>query len=199
MNNAFTKHLNQYPLLATSRSKKKKQKPVHVYEGFGESKTLSEWSQDPRCMVARPTLVNRLKRLGWTLEEALTTTVEESIKARQHKRKVDKPDPVKVDQSVIYEAFGESKTLKDWMSSPQRLVGTRTVWSRLAAGWDIESALQKPKRDVPNPKAKAITTSCLYCGSLNNRVLRVVQLDWGIRRRKECLDCRQRFTTKTKE
>jgi len=41
-------------------------------EAFGEKKTASQWSKDPRCKVSYLSLNKRLKN-GWGLEEALLT------------------------------------------------------------------------------------------------------------------------------
>ncbi len=41
---------------------------------FGETKTITDWSQDPRCKVIRRTFEARLE-YGWTVEKALTTDV----------------------------------------------------------------------------------------------------------------------------
>lgn len=38
----------------------------------GETKTLAEWSRDPRCVVSRDSLYNRYVR-GWDMNEAITT------------------------------------------------------------------------------------------------------------------------------
>jgi hypothetical protein len=46
-----------------------------VYEAFGESKCVFEWSRDPRCVVSQATLNTRLWR-GWLFLEALTTPTE---------------------------------------------------------------------------------------------------------------------------
>jgi hypothetical protein len=40
---------------------------------FNETKTLSEWSRDTRCLVAYQTLYDRINKLEWDLEAALTT------------------------------------------------------------------------------------------------------------------------------
>jgi hypothetical protein len=38
---------------------------------YGETKTLSEWADDPRCQVSYSTLHQRLTTLGWDFEAAL--------------------------------------------------------------------------------------------------------------------------------
>jgi hypothetical protein len=52
-------------------AKKNIRKIYTVYEIFGESKTLVEWSEDPRCAVNYNALRNRIQR-GWPLEDAVT-------------------------------------------------------------------------------------------------------------------------------
>lgn len=39
---------------------------------WGETKTLVEWSEDPRCGISKGALANRL-HAGWSEEEAVTT------------------------------------------------------------------------------------------------------------------------------
>ena len=50
---------------------------------FGESKNLKEWARDPRCIVDFRTVHYRLS-VGWTPEQALTTTQYDSL--RKHNR-----------------------------------------------------------------------------------------------------------------
>lgn len=38
---------------------------------FGETRTVTMWSRDPRCVVARDTLIKRLN-IGWPAEMAIT-------------------------------------------------------------------------------------------------------------------------------
>jgi hypothetical protein len=42
------------------------------YEAFGESKTMREWANDPRCSVRFSTLAERI-RVGWSFEKAIAT------------------------------------------------------------------------------------------------------------------------------
>lgn len=44
-----------------------------AYTAFGETKTLTNWSRDPRCVVSNAALTLRIKRRGWEVERALTT------------------------------------------------------------------------------------------------------------------------------
>lgn len=40
---------------------------------FGETKSLSQWSRDPRCVVSEPALRLRISRRGWDPLKAVTT------------------------------------------------------------------------------------------------------------------------------
>jgi len=90
-------------------------------DAFGESKTIMEWSRDPRCEVDVINLRQRLRH-GFTLEEAL----------RQECRK----EPL-----VRYEALGESKTLSDWAKDPRCQVKDTELRRRIAQGIPLEQAL----------------------------------------------------------
>lgn len=45
----------------------------HHVTAFGETKTVVEWTEDPRCLVAYQTLLRRLNTRGWFPETAITT------------------------------------------------------------------------------------------------------------------------------
>lgn len=42
---------------------------------FGETKPLSAWARDPRCVVGPATLRNRIDKQGWDAERAITAPV----------------------------------------------------------------------------------------------------------------------------
>jgi hypothetical protein len=48
--------------------------PPHLVTAFGETKSMAEWSRDPRCLVPYQVIKNRLRR-GWSPETTLTTPV----------------------------------------------------------------------------------------------------------------------------
>lgn len=62
---------------------RKKIKKMHV--AFGDSKPITEWLQDDRCVVGPNTFKSRLTR-GWSIEKALTVPAEEGYKERERKR-----------------------------------------------------------------------------------------------------------------
>ncbi|MBS1721391.1 MAG: hypothetical protein JSS66_00120 [Armatimonadetes bacterium] len=45
---------------------------VSLHLCWDELKSLKQWSADPRCLVGSTTLYDRVKRRGWTLEQAMT-------------------------------------------------------------------------------------------------------------------------------
>ncbi|MFG2783823.1 hypothetical protein ACGFY7_39080 [Streptomyces prunicolor] len=56
---------------ATS-SKKHRRRWSMYYSAFGETKTLSQWTDDARCRVDYRLLYARINVLGWEVERALT-------------------------------------------------------------------------------------------------------------------------------
>ena len=95
------------------------------YTAFGETKSRTEWLQDPRCLVTRATLRHRLGR-GWELERALTTPTDFARDIH----------PVT--------AFGETKTLLAWAHDSRCVIGERGLLTRLQQGWLPEEALTIP-------------------------------------------------------
>lgn len=62
---------------ATDLVQARNSRHVHTVEAFGESKSISEWSEDPRCPVRYHTLKKRLS-MGWPPEIAITKGAEQS-------------------------------------------------------------------------------------------------------------------------
>jgi len=103
-------------------------KPARLQElnAFGEVKTLAEWSRDPRCLLTAPGLRYRLAK-GIKLEEALTA---------QRTR-----EGSKVTHDETFEAFGEEKSLAQWLADERCLVGRRRLLGRIREGVTFEKAL----------------------------------------------------------
>lgn len=57
---------------STARVNRQRQSQHKRLPAFGESKTLAEWSEDPRCQCPYFTLRNRINR-GWDIERAIST------------------------------------------------------------------------------------------------------------------------------
>ncbi|WP_409238412.1 hypothetical protein [Streptomyces sp. PA5.6] len=96
-----------------------------LYTAFDETKTLSDWTQDQRCVVDRYTLRDRVLHKRWSLEEALTTP------------KVERPlGPITAATTVTrggmthsrtvngYEAFGLVLPAKEWAAQTGLSVAT---------------------------------------------------------------------------
>ena len=77
------------------------QKPTNTcfLTAFGETKRLTHWLRDPRCIVSATTLRRRVEQ-GLTPEEALTFP--------------KRPPP----NRQLFTAFGETKSLKQWPATP---------------------------------------------------------------------------------
>ena len=104
---------------------------------FGETKTLSEWTDDKRCKVEYSTLQRRL-RLGWHSEDAISIKSGEG--GRQYKPKKD---------SKFYKAFGESKTLFQWSKDDRCKPSYKMLWQRVEQlGWHIEDAIKIPTKTL---------------------------------------------------
>jgi len=103
-----------------------------LIEAFGQSKTIREWSEDPRCPVGQHALRTRLVKLGWETERAITEP--------QHEH--------------LYEAFGVRKRLLQWCRDPRCRASFRNLLSRIEAGWDFEKCLTMPERNTVYAKPR---------------------------------------------
>ncbi len=56
---------------ATNAQQSRNTRRVRRITAFGETKTLSEWAEDPRCQVSYSILHQRITTLGWDFEAAL--------------------------------------------------------------------------------------------------------------------------------
>lgn len=93
---------------------------------FGETKCMTAWSKDERCVVGMDRLRDRIAE-GWKHLEAITTV---------HKDKAD----------VNLTAFGETKSLAKWLKDERCVVRIDAVRDRLRKGWDHEDCLTVPSR-----------------------------------------------------
>ena len=96
------------------------------YEGFGESKSLKEWSKDERCPCCFNTLKSRIY-YGYSIEEAFNLD--------KNKRK-------------LFKAFGEEKSLRDWSVDHRCNCDYKTLYNRVVGkNWNVEKALSKAKSE----------------------------------------------------
>ncbi|MFE2911386.1 hypothetical protein [Kitasatospora indigofera] len=95
------------------------QPAAKTYTAFGETKTLSEWARDPRCVVPLRSLRRRLV-LGWRPEKAIT------------------------DPGQFLSAFGETKSAVQWAADPRCPVTAGGLISRIRRGIAPEAAITTP-------------------------------------------------------
>lgn len=109
------------------RLKEGRNKKNNIYlTAFDETKCMSAWVEDERCVVAMDRLRDRIAE-GWKHLEAITTV---------HKDKGD----------VNLTAFGETKSLAKWLRDERCVVKIDAVRDRLRKGWDHEDCLTVPSR-----------------------------------------------------
>lgn len=92
---------------------------VAKINAFGESKTLHEWSIDPRCVVSKTTLHARLSEMKWAAEEAITKTAGKNA-------------GIKI----------EGKSLLQWSKDPNCKVSYKVLSNRVKKGMSIQEAMQ---------------------------------------------------------
>lgn len=98
---------------------------------FGETKSMVEWSEDDRCTVNYQALLNRIFR-KWPDEKAISTPPNGSRKNKT------------THNTGIYTAFGQSKTLSEWIVLYP--IERQTFHYRIKHGWTVEQALTGSKK-----------------------------------------------------
>lgn len=93
---------------------------------WGETKTLHDWSRDPRCRVSFDCLMGRFG-LGWAAKDALTKP------SRKRPRR-------------LVAAFGETKPIFAWSKDHRARVSYSAIAYRLNKGWEPEAAITTPLR-----------------------------------------------------
>lgn len=102
---------------------------------FGETKTMADWADDPRCAVEYKTLLMRIRR-GWKHWDAIVLKLEST-------RKDQVPH-----NALTLTAFGESKTTTEWLKDPRCAVNRQTLWYRINKNWDHQRAITKPAQKL---------------------------------------------------
>lgn len=102
----------------------------------GETKSVLEWANDPRCKVDVTTIWYRLKN-GWP-HAAAVLSPPHAPPPRQCRRTRGRP-------SLVVEAWGEKKTLAQWARDPRARVRTDVMKSRLDQGYTPEEAISLPR------------------------------------------------------
>jgi hypothetical protein len=63
---------------ATRHENQRNKRDSYILTAFGETKPLVAWIEDPRCVVEYQTAWHRIKRGGWSADEALSTPPADS-------------------------------------------------------------------------------------------------------------------------
>lgn len=98
---------------------------ARLVTAWGETKYLAAWQRDPRCQVSLQVLHARLTH-GWPAERALTTPAR------------PQPTPRRLT------AFGETKTLQEWVADLRCVVKYKVLVNRVEHHWPARDALTIP-------------------------------------------------------
>lgn len=101
---------------------------------FGETKNLTDWAEDARCVASRWDLSRRLGA-GWEVERAMTTPTKANPKGAGENHWRNAPR--------VYTAFGETKGLREWAEDPRCKVTLNCLRQRLKDGVPPEEALTR--------------------------------------------------------
>jgi hypothetical protein len=82
-----------------------------MLNAFGETKSVRQWLQDPRCKVDRAQVIFTRIKNGMGSEKALTAP------------------PGK--EPILFNAFGESKNLSEWGKDPRCAVSYQALYGRI--------------------------------------------------------------------
>lgn len=103
---------------------------------FGETKSLREWCEDPRCLASAGRIANRIAS-GLSPEKAIST-----------------PETSNATEVV---AFDEVKSLLDWSKDPRCAVSYMTLLTRMDEKWPAEKAISTaPERRVDPPHRSSL-------------------------------------------
>lgn len=116
-------------LVPLRRPPARPKQPWVLITAFGVTKGLTAWTRDRRCQVTAPTLRDRL-RGGMHPEDALSTPPQNAGKSGQGTR--------------LLTAFGETKTLVQWLEDPRCRISATGLELRIRRGMPVEAALTTP-------------------------------------------------------
>jgi len=98
---------------------------ITTHDAFGESKTLTEWSLDERCVHNNRDLLSSRLYIGWDIEKA----IQEDYVTRDAK---------------TYKAFNKDLSLYRWVNEPECVVQHPvTIYSRIQGNMPVEEALTR--------------------------------------------------------
>lgn len=107
--------------VSTRKEQANNRRSNHMLTAWGETKTMMQWSEDPRCPVNYDCLKIRINVYDWNAEEAISTP-----------------------KGKTCTIFNETKTHTEWSRDIRCVVPYKTFAARLSRGWDAEKALTKP-------------------------------------------------------
>lgn len=128
----------------TSPQQRRNTRVNHWITAFGETKCLKDWTLDARCKVTASGLKNRVFR-----DKADWPDIELAITTPPTTRKQNKDN--RVDTRMIF-AFGEEKSLAEWLKDERCVADERTIRLRLRKGWDAEKSITTFQRKKPTKK-----------------------------------------------
>lgn len=96
-----------------------------IIKAWGEKKRDQDWLADPRCVVGRTILKQRLAR-KWKAEAALSTPVNDPFGEQQ------------------LTAFGETKSILGWLEDERCQVNRIQLQHRVRRNWEAERAISTP-------------------------------------------------------
>jgi hypothetical protein len=112
-------------------TQEKKPRMTTPLTAWGETKTLKQWTADPRCVVAHGTLRARM-RLGWEAQKALSMPTRNYVA-----HYLGGPD-------------GQERTLRSWAMRADCVVPYSTLHDRVVyRGWPLDLARMTPAREIP--------------------------------------------------
>lgn len=115
--------------LVTRKQNARNKRTNRLLTAFGETKSVTEWSEDHRCMISPGGIMHRIKS-GMSVEDAILAPP-----------KPNASEGKSASNALQYEAFGESKSIHQWSYDERCVVGQKTLSHRIHSGWDIERAL----------------------------------------------------------
>lgn len=106
---------------------------------FGETKCLTDWAKDKRCKIS-------FKRLWVRLAESSWNSVEEMLITPPKMRGQNISN--RVENKTVF-AFGEEKSIAEWLKDERCLADEERLRLRLKKGWSPEKALTTYIRKLP--------------------------------------------------
>lgn len=149
-----------------------RRKQNQLYTAFGETKTIKQWSKDPRCQVKYISLRDRIFNKNMTPEEAIKTpqlnekfleiygerkTIKEWSKDKRCKvsyklflkrvscAKINPELALKEEKVILIEIYGEKKTVTEWSKDHRCKVKLGVFKDRIRNGIKPEIALTDSK------------------------------------------------------